>query len=74
MRYRVMLRPFLLWLLTLMLVACAGPGTLERRAGYTVDHRHAAPSHNSRVRHLVLHYTDGDEAEALATLTGPHVS
>lgn len=74
MRYRVMLRPFLLWLLSLMLVACAGPETLERRAGYTVDHSQVAPSHNSRVRHLVLHYTDGDEVEALATLTGRRVS
>ena len=64
----------MLLLLTLTLGACAGPGTLERRAGYTVDHTHVAPSHNSRVRHLVLHYTDGDEAEALATLTGPRVS
>ncbi|SFT33697.1 N-acetylmuramoyl-L-alanine amidase [Halomonas saccharevitans] len=71
MRYRVML-PLLI--LTLMLGACAGPGTLERRAGYAVDHSQVAPSHNSRVRHLVLHYTDGDEAEALATLTGPRVS
>lgn len=69
MRYRVMLL-----LLTLLLGACAGPETLERRAGHTVDHSHAAPSHNSRVRHLVLHYTDGDAAEALATLTGPSVS
>ncbi|WP_108446919.1 N-acetylmuramoyl-L-alanine amidase [Halomonas denitrificans] len=69
-----MYRRVIILLLTLALGACAGPGTLERRAGYTVDHRHAAPSHNSRVRHLVLHYTDGDEAEALATLTGPHVS
>lgn len=73
MRFRVLL-PLMLWLLTLMLSACAGPESLERRAGYTVDHTRVAPSHNSRVRHLVLHYTDGDEAEALATLTGPRVS
>ncbi|MEQ6887720.1 N-acetylmuramoyl-L-alanine amidase [Halomonas sp. CS7] len=72
MRHRVMLLPLLL--LTLLLGACAGPEPLERRAGYTVDHTQVAPSHNSRVRHLVLHYTDGDEAEALATLTGPRVS
>ncbi|MFG6159583.1 N-acetylmuramoyl-L-alanine amidase [Halomonas sp. 1390] len=69
MCYRVMLL-----LLTLMLGACAGPETREQRAGYLVDHSQVAPSHNSRVRHLVLHYTDGDEAEALATLTGPRVS
>lgn len=69
-----MFRRGILLLLTLTLGACAGPGPLERRAGYTVDHTHESPSHNSRVRHLVLHYTDGDEAEALATLTGPRVS
>lgn len=66
--------------LALLLAACAGPGLepatapLEPRPGYVVDHTHVAPSHNSRVRHLVLHYTDVDEAQSLATLTGPHVS
>ncbi|QTF94200.1 N-acetylmuramoyl-L-alanine amidase [Halomonas sp. BM-2019] len=58
----------------LLLAACAAPDHLERRDGYVVDHSHVAPSHNSRVRHLVIHYTDVDEAESLAVLTGPHVS
>lgn len=56
----------------LLLGGCAAP--LERRDGYRVDHAHVSPSHHSRVRHLVMHYTDVDEAESLATLTGPHVS
>ncbi len=56
------------------LAGCAAPEQLERRSGYAVDHSWVAPSHNSRVRHLVIHYTDIDEAESLAVLTGPHVS
>lgn len=56
------------------LAGCASPGHLERRDGYVVDQAHVSPSHTSRVRHLVMHYTDVDEAESLAVLTGPHVS
>lgn len=56
------------------LAGCAGPEHLEERDGYVVDHAHVSPSHTSRVRHLVFHYTDVDEAESLAVLTGPHVS
>ncbi|MCE8015598.1 N-acetylmuramoyl-L-alanine amidase [Halomonas sp. MCCC 1A17488] len=56
------------------LAGCAAPEPLERRDGYVVDHTHVSPSHTSRVRHLVIHYTDVDEAESLAVLTGPHVS
>ncbi|KAA0013867.1 N-acetylmuramoyl-L-alanine amidase [Billgrantia pellis] len=55
------------------LAGCASP-TFEARQGYGVEHRFTSPSHNSRVRHLVLHYTDVNEAESLAALTGPHVS
>ncbi|WP_104203999.1 N-acetylmuramoyl-L-alanine amidase [Billgrantia saliphila] len=55
------------------LVGCASP-TFEARQGYGVEHRFTSPSHNSRVRHLVLHYTDVNETESLAVLTGPHVS
>lgn len=50
------------------------PTHLEPRDGYAVDRSHVSPSHTSRVRHLVLHYTDVGEAESLAVLTGPHVS
>ena len=56
------------------LAGCATPEHMQQRDGYVVDHTHVAPSHNSRVRHLVIHYTDVDQAESLATLTGPHVS
>ncbi|MGR2740113.1 N-acetylmuramoyl-L-alanine amidase [Billgrantia sp. Q4P2] len=56
------------------LSGCATPEPLEQRNGYVVDHTHVSPSHTSRVRHLVMHYTDVDEAESLAVLTGPHVS
>ncbi|WP_245904469.1 peptidoglycan recognition protein family protein [Billgrantia lactosivorans] len=56
------------------LAGCAAPGHLEQRDGYAVDHSQVSASHSSRVRHLVLHYTDVDEAESLAVLTGPHVS
>nr|WP_297458770.1 N-acetylmuramoyl-L-alanine amidase [uncultured Halomonas sp.] len=57
-----------------LLAGCSGPATLERRNGYVADHQYTAPSHSSRVHHLVLHYTDGGEARSLATLTGPDVS
>src|SRR5690554_7887238 len=60
--------------LPLLVGGCAGPEHLQLRDGYTVDHSWVSPSHNSRVRHLVLHYTDIDEAGSLEVLTGPHVS
>ncbi|WP_168016571.1 N-acetylmuramoyl-L-alanine amidase [Halomonas salinarum] len=60
-------------ILALSLGGCAGQA-LERRDGYSVDHRHTATSHSSRVRHLVIHYTDAGEAESLRALTGPRVS
>lgn len=60
-------------LLALALGACT-PTHLERRDGYVADRSHVSPSHNSRIRHLVIHYTDIDEAASLAVLTGPHVS
>lgn len=58
--------------LALSLAACAG--LPERRDGYQVDHSYRATGYNSRIRHLVLHYTSHGEQRALATLTGPHVS
>lgn len=56
------------------LAGCAAPVHLEQRDGYVADRSHVAPSHNSRVRHLVIHYTDINEAQSLAVLTGPRVS
>ncbi|MCH8544675.1 MAG: N-acetylmuramoyl-L-alanine amidase [Alcanivorax sp.] len=53
---------------------CSQLTQTERRDGYVVDRSHVAPSHNSRVYHLVIHYTGHHEARALHTLTGPRVS
>ncbi|RKR07226.1 N-acetyl-anhydromuramyl-L-alanine amidase AmpD [Kushneria sinocarnis] len=47
---------------------------LERRGDFHVDHGVAARAFNERVRFLILHYTDGDDASALRALTGPEVS
>ncbi|WP_280561260.1 N-acetylmuramoyl-L-alanine amidase [Chromohalobacter sp. 48-RD10] len=58
----------------LTLTACSGTPTTESRDGYRVDHRYQSSAQSSRVRHLVLHYTDSDARRALRTLTGPHVS
>ncbi|WP_192034635.1 N-acetylmuramoyl-L-alanine amidase [Halomonas sp. YLGW01] len=68
-----MIRCFAILLLALGLVACTGPAR-EQHEGYRVDHRHVAMSHSSRVRHLVIHYTDADETKSLVALTGPSVS
>ena len=71
MRYLIMAA---ILALPLLVGGCAGPEQREQRDGYTVDHTWVSPSHNSRVRHLVLHYTDIDEAGSLEVLTGPYVS
>ncbi|WP_106476824.1 N-acetylmuramoyl-L-alanine amidase [Phytohalomonas tamaricis] len=47
---------------------------LEQRAGYAIDHSVAAQAKNNRIRHLVLHYTGGDDAAAFKALTGRTVS
>lgn len=73
MKWGVGVRAMIL-LAAALLAGCNGPATLERRSGYVADHQYTAPSHSSRVHHLVLHYTDGGEARSLATLTGPNVS
>ncbi|MCK0743731.1 N-acetylmuramoyl-L-alanine amidase [Chromohalobacter nigrandesensis] len=58
----------------LALTACSGTPMLESRHGYQVDHRYQSTAQSSRVRHLVLHYTDSNARRSLHTLTGPHVS
>ncbi|MDV6319995.1 N-acetylmuramoyl-L-alanine amidase [Chromohalobacter sp. HP20-39] len=58
----------------LALTACSGTPMLESRDGYQVDHRYPSTAQSSRVRHLVLHYTDSNARRSLRTLTGPHVS
>ncbi|WP_261506385.1 N-acetylmuramoyl-L-alanine amidase [Chromohalobacter canadensis] len=65
------------WLIVvclLALTACSGTPMLESRDGYRVDHRYQSSAQSSRVRHLVLHYTDSDARRSLRTLTGPRVS
>lgn len=49
-----------------LLNGCAG--------GPPIDHRYASISQDSRVRYVILHYTEGDFPRALATLTGNSVS
>ncbi|WP_281247855.1 N-acetylmuramoyl-L-alanine amidase [Modicisalibacter ilicicola] len=61
----------LIMVVTLVMASCSG---LEQRPGYIVDQRQVAPSHSSRIRHLVIHYTDGNESRSLTTLTGSRVS
>lgn len=56
------------------LTACGGTAITESRDGYRVDHSYQSSAQSSRVRHLVLHYTDSDARRSLRTLTGPRVS
>ncbi|GAB2801472.1 N-acetylmuramoyl-L-alanine amidase [Halomonas shantousis] len=67
-------KTFALLVLSMLVSACTGSASLEKRTGYLVDSRHVATAYNSRIRHLVLHYTDSKERQALDTLTGPLVS
>lgn len=64
----------LLGLAVSLMAGCSGSALLEPRDGYIVSHQYVAPSHSSRVRHLVLHYTDEDQSRSLEVLTGPLVS
>jgi N-acetylmuramoyl-L-alanine amidase len=55
-----------------LLAACSS--TEVNRGAYIADTRYHAPSADSRVRFLVMHYTQGNEARSLAVLTGDDVS
>lgn len=55
------------------LSACTTPGLTDRGA-YYADTTHTAKSVDSRVRFLVMHYTQVDEAGALRVLTDDEVS
>ena len=55
-----------------LLAACSS--TEINRGAYIADTRYHAPSADSRVRFLVMHYTQGNEARSLAVLTGDDVS
>lgn len=56
----------------LLLAGCAG--NLIDRGAYFADTTHHAVSVDSRIRFLVMHYTDGDEARSLEVLTTENVS
>jgi N-acetylmuramoyl-L-alanine amidase len=52
----------------LLLLACIASGCA---VGPPIDTRYSSPSHQSRVKYVVIHYTVGDFASSLATLTEP---
>src|SRR5260370_26138601 len=52
----------------------ASSTTEINRGTYIADTRYHAPSADSRVRFLVMHYTQGNEARSIAVLTGDDVS
>ncbi len=56
-----------------LLAACASP-TLVDRGSYVADTSHPAKGADSRVRFLVMHYTESDDARALFVLTHDEVS
>ncbi|KVL04333.1 N-acetylmuramoyl-L-alanine amidase [Burkholderia cepacia] len=56
-----------------LLAACTSPTLVERGTYYADTSLHARGS-DSRIRFLVMHYTESDEAKSLRTLTGDSVS
>jgi hypothetical protein len=56
-----------------MLAGCATPSLVERGSYYADTSLHARGA-DSRIRFLVMHYTESDEVRALRTLTGDSVS
>ncbi|RQS75486.1 N-acetylmuramoyl-L-alanine amidase [Burkholderia sp. Bp8963] len=56
-----------------LLAACTSP-SLVGRGAYYADTSHRAPGADSRIRFLVMHYTESGEAQSLRTLTGDAVS
>ncbi|MBN3821397.1 N-acetylmuramoyl-L-alanine amidase, partial [Paraburkholderia sp. Se-20369] len=56
-----------------LLAACTSP-TLVGRGTYYADTGRHAQGADARVRFLVMHYTESDEAQSLRTLTGDAVS
>jgi len=54
------------------LTACTS--TMQNRGTYIADTQYHAKNADSRVRFLVMHYTEIDEARSLAVLTGDEVS
>src|ERR1700712_5168927 len=68
MRFRMALAA----LLCMLVSACSS--TQSNRGAYIADTSLHAKGIDSRVRFLVMHYTQSDEARSLATLTGDDVS
>ncbi|WP_334046174.1 N-acetylmuramoyl-L-alanine amidase [Burkholderia cepacia] len=56
-----------------LLAACTSPTLVERGTYYADTSLHACGA-DSRIRFLVMHYTESDEAKSLRTLTGDSVS
>ncbi|WP_412021946.1 N-acetylmuramoyl-L-alanine amidase [Burkholderia cepacia] len=56
-----------------LLAACTSPALVERGTYYADTSQHARGA-DSRIRFLVMHYTESDEAKSLRTLTGDSVS
>ncbi|KVL84273.1 N-acetylmuramoyl-L-alanine amidase [Burkholderia stagnalis] len=56
-----------------LLAACTSP-TLVGRGTYYADTSRHAQGADSRIRFLVMHYTESDEVQSLRTLTGDAVS
>jgi N-acetylmuramoyl-L-alanine amidase len=56
------------------MAGCALPWSPQERPGYVLSEAWRSPSHGSRVRQLVIHYTDSPLVPSLLTLTGPRVS
>ncbi|RQS13228.1 N-acetylmuramoyl-L-alanine amidase [Burkholderia sp. Bp8998] len=56
-----------------LLAACTSPSLVERGTYYADTSPHARGA-DSRIRFLVMHYTESDEANSLHTLTGDSVS
>ncbi|AOJ76285.1 N-acetylmuramoyl-L-alanine amidase [Burkholderia ubonensis] len=56
-----------------VLAGCASPSLVERGSYYADTSLHARGA-DARIRFLVMHYTESDEAQSLRTLTGDAVS
>ena len=56
-----------------LLAACTSPSLVERGNYYADTSLHARGA-DARIRFLVMHYTESDEAKSLRTLTGDSVS
>ncbi|WP_321809056.1 N-acetylmuramoyl-L-alanine amidase [Burkholderia sp. BCC1993] len=56
-----------------LLAACTSPSLVGRGTYYADTSLHARGA-DSRIRFLVMHYTESDEAQSLRTLTGDSVS